>query len=229
MAVQAQTSQSRDLDDDRVRIAVARDEAFNFYYEDNLDLLSEAGAELAFFSPLHDEALPAGCKGLYIGGGFPEVYAACLAENATLRSELRVAIAGGLPTYAECGGLMYLTRSITDLDGRTYPMVGALAGRSVMARHLSLGYRQVTFARATLLAPAGAVARGHEFHHSDWIERPDGLPAAYRVDLPDAPFRQEGYASANLLASYIHLHWGAEPAMAARFVAACRTKESHEV
>ncbi len=212
---------------DRCRIAVARDEAFNFYYEDNLDLLREAGAELVFFSPLADSALPTGSRGLYIGGGFPEVYAGRLAENTRLRAGLREAIASDLPTYAECGGLMYLTQSITDLDGRTYPMVGALPGRSAMTGHLTLGYRQVISERATLLAPAGMTLRGHEFHYSNWIERPDDLPAAYRVALPDAPSHQEGYAAGNLLASYIHLHWGAAPEMAARFVAVCRGGESY--
>ena len=138
-------------------IAVARDEAFNFYYEDNLDLLREAGVELVFFSPLTARRLPAGCQGIYIGGGFPEVYAERLADNAELRGEIRRAIAGDIPTYAECGGLMYLTRSITDLDGRTYPMAGALPGRSVMAGRLTLGYREVIAERASVLAPGDRV------------------------------------------------------------------------
>ena len=209
------------------RIAVARDEAFNFYYEDNLDLLREAGAELAFFSPLADTTLPAGCRGLYIGGGFPEVYADRLAANVALRGELAAAIAAGLPTYAECGGLMYLTQSITDLAGRTHPMVGALPGRSAMTGRLTLGYREVTTLAGTPLAPAGITLRGHEFHYSDWIEQPADLPAAYRVARPDAPARLEGYAAGNLLASYIHLHWGAAPELAARFVAACCDGASH--
>jgi cobyrinic acid a,c-diamide synthase len=204
------------------RIAVARDEAFNFYYEDNLDLLREAGAELVFFSPLNDPALPAGSRGIYIGGGFPEVYAERLAANTTLRAELRRAIAGGLPTYAECGGLMYLTQSITDLDGRAYPMAGALPGRSAMTGHLTLGYRQVVTLADTLLAPAGISLRGHEFHYSEWV----GLPAAqaaYRIiNGVNDQVCLEGFASPTLLASYIHLHWAALPDLAARFVAACR-------
>jgi len=204
------------------RIAVARDEAFSFYYEDNLDLLREAGAEIVCFSPLRDSQLPTGCRGLYIGGGFPEVYAARLAENVSLRKELRAAIASGLPTYAECGGLMYLTQSISDLAGQAYPMVGVLPGRSVMAGCLTLGYREVITERATLLAPAGTLLRGHEFHYSDWIERPDDAPAAYRLYDRDAAGRREGYAAGNLLASYIHLHWGAALELAARFVAVCR-------
>jgi cobyrinic acid a,c-diamide synthase len=217
----------------RTRIAVARDEAFNFYYEDNLDLLREAGAELAFFSPLTDATLPAGCRGLYIGGGFPEVYADRLAANVALRGELAAAVVGattaaGLPTYAECGGLMYLTEAITDLDGCTHPMVGALPGRSAMTGRLTLGYREVMTLAGTPLAPAGITLRGHEFHYSDWIEQPADLPAAYRVAATaNQPARLEGYAAGNLLASYIHLHWGAAPELAARFVAACRDGASH--
>lgn len=206
----------------RTRIAVARDKAFSFYYEDNLELLVQAGAELAFFSPLADAALPEGARGLYIGGGFPEVYAGRLAENATLRGELAAAIAAGLPTYAECGGLMYLTKAITDLDGRTHPMVGTLPGRSAMTGRLTLGYRTATTLVDTPLAAAGITLRGHEFHYSDWIERPADLPAAYRLAATaNRPARLEGYAAGNLLASYIHLHWSAASEVAARFVAAC--------
>jgi cobyrinic acid a,c-diamide synthase len=104
-------------------------------------------------------------------------------------------------------------------------MAGALPGRSAMTGHLTLGYRQVIAKREMLLAPAGVTLRGHEFHYSDWIGRPEDMPAAYQVTVPDTPSRQEGYAAGKLLASYIHLHWGAAPEMADRFVAACRTGE----
>ncbi|PKO23297.1 MAG: cobyrinate a,c-diamide synthase [Chloroflexi bacterium HGW-Chloroflexi-1] len=210
---------------DRVRIAVARDEAFSFYYEDNLELLAAAGAEIVFFSPLRASALPAGCRGLYIGGGFPEMYAARLAENAALRTDLRLAIGAGLPTYAECGGLMYLTQAVTDLSGATYPMVGVLRGASVMSGRLTLGYRQVVTLVDTLLAPAGVTLRGHEFHYSEWMDRP-AAQAAYRVvNGANDQVRLEGFASPTLLASYIHLHWAALPHLAARFVEACRDKK----
>ncbi|NOZ26976.1 MAG: cobyrinate a,c-diamide synthase [Chloroflexi bacterium] len=207
----------------RVRVAVARDEAFSFYYQDNLDLLRSAGAEIVFFSPLRDGELPPGVCGLYIGGGFPEMYAAALAENEPLRVALRRAIESGLPTYAECGGLMYLTGSITDLSGMTHPMVGVLPGRSVMVERLTMGYRVVTTCAETILAPAGLVLRGHEFHYSDWVDRPADLPAAYAIaPRRGGPARPEGYARDNLLASYVHLHFGAAPQLAARFVRACR-------
>lgn len=206
-----------------VRIAVARDEAFSFYYEDNLDLLRCAGAEVVPFSPLHDPDLPAGVDGLYIGGGFPELYAEGLAANASLRAFIRQRIAEGMPTYAECGGLMYLTEAITDLDGRTHPMVGALAGRSVMRGRLTMGYRLVTPCADTLLAPAGQVLRGHEFHYSEWVDRPAELPHAYLIaPCEGGEAHPEGFARGNLLASYVHLHFGARPEMAIRFVQACR-------
>jgi cobyrinic acid a,c-diamide synthase len=205
-------------------IAVARDEAFSFYYEDNLDMLAAAGAEIACFSPLHDRCLPAQSSGLYLGGGFPEMYARDLAANEPLRNCLRSAIAGGLPTYAECGGLMYLTGSVTDTEGQIYEMVGALPGRSAMTRRLTMGYRQVTVCRDTWLAPAGLRARGHEFHYSDWIDRPADLPPAYTVAARrgDAP-RPEGFAEGHLVASYVHLHFAAAPVLAQRMVDACRT------
>jgi len=207
----------------KARIAVARDEAFNFYYEDNLDLLRFAGAEIVFFSPLRDEALPVKVDGLYIGGGFPEMYAAALAQNITLRETLRRLIADGMPTYAECGGLMYLTESVTDLNGVVHPMVGALPGRSVMTRRLIIGYRIVTTCTDTVLAPAGLVLRGHEFHYSDWVDRPADRSAAYAVTPREGgDARPEGYARGNLLASYVHLHFGAAPQLATRFVEACR-------
>ena len=214
-------------------IAVARDEAFSFYYEDNLDLLRAAGAEIAMFSPLRDHSLPAGTGGLYLGGGFPEIYAAALAANEPLRRQLRSVIARGLPTYAECGGLMYLTGSVTDTAGKAYDMVGAVPGRSVMTRHLTMGYRHVVAGRDTFLAPAGLAIRGHEFHYSEWVDRPSGMPAAYAASTrqDEAP-RPEGYAQDNLVASYVHLHFAAAPMLAERMVAACRVwsrgKASHD-
>ena len=202
------------------RIAMARDEAFCFYYEDNLDLLRAAGAEVLFFSPLRDKRLPEGAAGLYLGGGYPELYAAQLAGNGEMRAAVRAAVAGGMPTYAECGGLMTLTESITDLEGETHQMVGVLPGRARMRRRLAMGYRRVTACRETLLLPAGGETRGHEFHYSDW-ETPADLPRAYTI-LPrqGETARHEGYARDNLLASYVHLHFGAGEAMATRFVAA---------
>lgn len=211
-----------------VRIAVARDEAFCFYYEDNLDLLRAAGAEIVFFSPLRDVDLPAGAQGVYIGGGYPELYAEQLASNLAMRAALRRAHQAGLPIYAECGGLMLLTERLVDLQGRAHEMAGLVPGIARMQSRLSMGYRRVVARRDTLLLPAGHAARGHEFHYSTW-ETPDAIAEwraydiAPRAELsPAEETRAEGFAFGNLLASYVHLHFAAEPELARRFVAACR-------
>jgi cobyrinic acid a,c-diamide synthase len=203
-------------------IAVARDEAFSFLYEDNLDLLRAAGATIAFFSPLRDTALPEGTAALYLCGGFPELYAEPLSANRELMNAIRAAIAAGMPVYAECGGLMYLTEAIIDAAGQTHPMVGALAGRSVMTSRLTLGYRTARVGCDTWLWREGETLRGHEFHYSIWEERPMHLPWLYTC-LPDAmrpATFQEGAIVSNTLASYIHMHFLAYPHAAQRFVAA---------
>lgn len=203
-------------------IAVARDEAFSFLYEDNLDLLRAAGATITFFSPLRDTALPEGTAALYLCGGFPELYAEPLSANRELMNAIRAAIAAGMPVYAECGGLMYLTEAIIDAAGQTHPMVGALAGRSVMTPRLTLGYRTARVGCDTWLWREGETLRGHEFHYSIWEERPTHLPWLYTC-LPDAmrpATFQEGAIVSNTLASYIHVHFLAYPHAARRFVAA---------
>jgi len=204
--------------DQRTVIAVARDRAFSFYYEDNLDLLRLAGAEIATFSPLTDAHLPEGTAGLYIGGGFPEVYAAELAANSTLRTEIRDAVTAGLPCYAECGGLMYLTDALVDGAGGRFPMVGLLPGCAVIGgRWPKIGYTTVRALRDTPLLRAGEEARGHTFHHSTWEGVPATTPRAYRT-RDGRGEHPEGYACGNLLASYVHLHFWSMPALAARFV-----------
>ena len=203
------------------RLAIARDEAFCFYYEDNLDWLRAAGAELVFFSPLHDETLPAGIDGIYFGGGYPELYARPLSANHSMMQAIRHAAGRRMPIYAECGGLMYLTESVTDLEGEVHPMVDVAPGRTQMADQLTMGYRRVETVQDTLLLGRGKETRGHEFHYSDWVDRPDDLSPAYRVSprLGES-VRVEGYASDNLLASYVHLHFGSHPDLARNFVEA---------
>ncbi|PDV99229.1 cobyrinate a,c-diamide synthase [Candidatus Chloroploca asiatica] len=203
-------------------IAVARDEAFSFLYEENLDLLRKAGANIAFFSPLRDQALPVETDAIYLGGGFPELYAAALSANTALRTAIRAAGQRGLPIYAECGGLMYCTEAVVTAEGATFPMLGLLPGRSVMTSRLTLGYRTVRAQADTWLWRAGETVRGHEFHYSVWEERPADLVPLYTC-LPDAfhpDERPEGVQAANVLASYVHIHWLAHPALAARFAAA---------
>jgi len=203
-------------------IAVARDAAFNFIYEDNLDLLRAAGAKIEFFSPLEDRQLPTNTQGLYLCGGFPELFAEQLSRNTTLYDSIRAAHKADLPIYAECGGLMYLTEAICDLNNATHPMVGLLPGVSTMTPKLTLGYRQIQALDTTWLWQAGETLRGHEFHHSVWQSRPEHLPYLYELQ-PDAlvsQTRQEGVHQQNLIASYTHLHFLAKPELTTRFVLA---------
>jgi cobyrinic acid a,c-diamide synthase len=206
-------------------IAIARDAAFNFIYEENLDLLRAAGAEIAFFSPLHDPTLPDGAGALYLSGGFPEIYAAQLAGNESLRNEIGAAFRAGLPIYAECGGLMYLTQEIVDAQGARFPMVGILPGRSEMTQRLTLGYRVARARSENWLWRAGETIRGHEFHYSVWENRPADLMPAYEL-LPSEfqpQARVEGACVNNTIASYVHLHFLAQPNLAQRFVRAAAT------
>lgn len=203
------------------RIGVARDAAFSFYYQDNLDLLERSGAELIYFSPLQDRALPE-VSGLYFGGGFPEVHAAALNENGILRRCLHSRIAAGMPVYAECGGLMYLSQAICDKQGREWDMVGAIPGKTVMTERLqNFGYGEATALRRNILAEPGESIRGHEFHYSRRNEDPRAEDAAYEITKArTAESRLEGYASGNVVASYHHVHFSSKPVWVRRFVAA---------
>ncbi|WP_089935784.1 cobyrinate a,c-diamide synthase [Candidatus Entotheonella palauensis] len=201
-------------------IAVAMDKAFNFYYPDSLDLLTAWGAELVPFSLLEDTALPPHVNGVYIGGGFPEMFAEPLCDNAGMRASIRAAAERGLPIYAECGGLMYLGHGIEDSEGRYYEMAGVLPGRSTMqGARLTLGYRTIRAIASNCLLAAGETVRGHEFHFSSIKDGPCGIPSAYEV--LDQPGRCEGFVTHNILASYIHIHMGSKASLAPRFVATC--------
>ena len=206
-------------------IAVAHDEAFSFTYPDNLDLLRAVGAHISFFSPLRDTALPPHTSGIILSGGFPEVYAAPLAANRAMHAALRQAHARGLPIYAECGGLMYLTEQIVDQEGGHFPMVGLVPGISRMSGRLTLGYCLAEAVADSWLLAAGEQVRGHEFHYSLWERTSDSLAPAYHL-LPTRKThparRPEGAHAGNLWASYIHLHFWAKPELASRFVAACQ-------
>jgi len=202
-----------------VRIGIARDRAFGFYYPDDLAALQAAGAELVPIDTLHDAQLPA-IDGLVIGGGFPEACMDALEANASLRNALRAAIEAGLPTYAECGGLMYLARSIT-WQGRTARMVGAIPGDAVMhARPVGRGYVHL---QETAAMPWGAggtgVLRGHEFHHSSLENLDPEVAFAYRVQRGHGVDGvHDGVLVHNLLASYAHLRSAAGTSWAPRFV-----------
>ncbi|NJR51250.1 MAG: cobyrinate a,c-diamide synthase [Leptolyngbyaceae cyanobacterium CSU_1_3] len=206
------------------RLAIARDSAFSFYYADNLDLLQQLGAELVDWSPLRDAALPEGVQGLYFGGGFPEVFASELAENRPARDAVQAAIRGGMPTYAECGGLMYLCEQIVDFDGRSHPMTGILPTTATMGKRLTLGYRQATALQNSPMVKVGDRLWGHEFHRSIVPEPEQPLFAlqGYQTRLPLAP---EGWQRYQVHASYTHLHFGAQPELPSRFLQHCIMRE----
>ena len=200
-----------------VRVGVAQDEAFCFYYADNLQLLQRLGAELVPFSPLRDKALPPRLDGLYLGGGYPELHGAALANNQSMRQAVRQAVAGGMPTVAECGGFLYLQQSLTDREGHSYPMAGALPGEGRMTGSLvRFGYVRLVARRDQMLADAGGSLRGHSFHYSDTTQNGDGFTAEKR----NGQFlcAQTG---PRLYAGYPHLYFWSNPDAAARFLAQC--------
>ena len=213
------------LTDSPVKIAIARDRAFNFYYQDNLDLLQKLGAELVFWSPLEDAELPQDVQGMYFGGGFPEVYAERLAANTSALQTVKTAILAGMPTIAECGGLMYLCEQIIDFEGKSWPMVGILPTSAVMGGRLTLGYRRAVALQDNLLIPADTNIYGHEFHRSSLSVNPQNpLFQTYRYDC-DENMGTEGWTlPSNLHASYIHLHWGQSPDIPQKFLKQCLKK-----
>jgi len=205
------------------RIGVARDRAFCFYYAENFRLLEAAGARLVEFSPLRDTALPPELDGLYLGGGYPELSADALSTNRTMRQSIQNFCEAGRPVLAECGGFLYLLAALADQDGREFPMAGVFPFRAGMGkRFAALGYREVTTRAETLLGPAGARLRGHEFHYSHLTHQTPEVPAVYamtgRRGVLDGP---EGFLHKRTLGSYVHLHFGSNPQAAAHFVAAC--------
>lgn len=200
----------------RAVVAVARDAAFDFYYEDNLDLLRDLGAELRFFSPLADARLPEGAGALYLGGGYPELHAARLAANGAMRAAVREFAAGGRPVYAECGGLMYLGEALVDAAGARHLMAGVVPGASVMRPRPTLGYREVVALRDSPVARAGDAVRGHEFHYS--VREAEAGAAAYRRADGGGTEGVVAGPRGNVLASYLHLHFATEPRMAQRLV-----------
>jgi cobyrinic acid a,c-diamide synthase len=206
------------------RIALAAGPAFSFHYEENLELLRAAGAELAPFDPMVDEALPPDSGALVLAGGFPEVYCAELEANTPLRAQVAAFAAAGRPVLAECGGLLYLSQEI---DG--HEMCGALPARARMTSRLALGYREAVAATATPWLAVGERVRGHEFHYTQ-VEptqaehahaAADDLPAAWTLSTRGRE-RAEGFARGGVQASYLHVHWAAHPQLASRFVAAAR-------
>ncbi len=203
----------------RVRIAVARDAAFCFTYAETLEALEESGAELCFFSPLQDIALPQHIGGLYLPGGYPELYAAQLAANTAMRTAVKTAIESGLPTAAECGGFLYLGQTLEGADGKSYPMAGVLPGQGhKVGRLVRFGYATLTARTDSLLFAAGESLPVHEFHH--WDSSDNG--AAFTAAKANGRSWNCGFANAHFYAGFPHLYWAGTP-LPQRFAdAACQ-------
>jgi cobyrinic acid a,c-diamide synthase len=216
-------------------LAVAQDEAFHFYYPDLLDELKKRGANILFFSPLRDVALPSGVDALYLGGGYPEVHAKALSENAVMIDSIRAfAKADGI-IYAECGGLIYLTQSIATRAGEEYPLVGLVPAKTRMTdKRIRLGYVEVTLKADSLWGKAGTIVRGHEFHYGELLFDPTQdensvWSAVYeRRRQNGQPETNEGFQSLNgrVLASFVHLHFASHPEALDRFAHLCCQSKS---
>ncbi|RHW39456.1 cobyrinate a,c-diamide synthase [Lysinibacillus yapensis] len=204
---------------EKVHLAVARDEAFNFYYPENLELLEAHGAVLHYFSPLRNEAVPEIAQGLYIGGGFPEEFAEQLSKNELTKESIRKVIAAGIPTLAECGGFMYCTEAIERRDGEQFNMLGVIPGKVVMQDKLAaLGYREITGVEGNFLIKAQQQAKGHEFHYSTY-QGDHGSPAYFSKGRFRA--QQEGYLGKNLVAGYTHFHFASNIQLVENWLNAC--------
>lgn len=213
--------EDKTAEDKRITIAVASDKAFCFYYPDNLDLLGDSGAEIVFFSPLADKALPPDIDAVYLGGGYPELYAGQLSQNDSMLKSIRGWADSGKPLYAECGGLVYLSRNIRDFEGRTFPMAAVFPFETAMRNgRAHLGYREIVLRDDCILGTAGNRIKGHEFHYSEIIGKDlANIQTSYAVrngsgdELP-----AEGYRFRNALASYVHVHFGSNRSLARNFV-----------
>jgi cobyrinic acid a,c-diamide synthase len=205
------------------KIGIARDEAFCFCYQDNLDMLEQCGAELVFFSPLHDTRLP-DVAGLYLPGGYPELHAEALSENTAMRTAIAAFCAGGRPVYAECGGFLYLLEALTDLDGNSHAMAGVFPFQAGMLPRLQrLGYVEAAALPGHPYLGAGEKIRGHEFHYSAISDMPARIQHTCRVTRrKDKAEFAEGFLVNNTLAGYMHLHFASNPGFAENFVSSCR-------
>lgn len=209
-----------------VRIAVARDAAFNFYYQENLEMLQAYGAELVEFSPLRGDGLPPQVDGLYLGGGFPEEFAEELASQIEVKRSIQTAIEKGLPTLAECGGFMFLTDELQTTEGRKYEMVGLIPGTVKMQSKLAaLGYREVTGTEGNFLFTGNLKAKGHEFHYSTFHPKTE-IQYAYETKGMRGT-KHEGFQKGNLIAGYTHFHFGSCPEMVENWMKQCKEYQAH--
>jgi cobyrinic acid a,c-diamide synthase len=213
----------------RIRVGVARDRAFCFYYEDNLDLLRQHGAEIVPFSPMLDICLPEDLDALYLGGGYPELYGRQLSENGSMLASMRAFAATDRPIYAECGGMIYLGQQLTTTNGETYTMAGLLPlATGLTAKLMHFGYVTTELTRDCLLGACGTVLRGHSFHYS-CITRTEPMTTSYRVRYSLSNREEdEGFSLGNILASYIHIHFRAAPDVPRHFIEGVRSIKAKE-
>ncbi|MGC8659881.1 MAG: cobyrinate a,c-diamide synthase [Desulfomonilaceae bacterium] len=216
-----------------IQLGIARDEAFHFYYMDNLEALSAAGCELVEFSPVRSGMLPEGLDALYLGGGYPEEHAAELADNRTMIDSIKRFAESGRPVYAECGGLMYLSKGIQSKDLQQFELVGLFPSWTRMLPRLkSLGYAEITLTQNSLFGAKGTRIRGHEYHYSELISDPteNGYwTKAYQVTAPLKKVnRLEGFQRENILVSYIHGHFASKPNSVSHFVSLCKNVKRRE-
>jgi cobyrinic acid a,c-diamide synthase len=214
------------FDLEKVRIGVARDNAFCFYYPDNIEVLEENGSEIVFFSPVNDQELPANLDGIYLGGGYPELHAEKLSMNVSMRKAILAKCEDGMPMYAECGGFMYLCEKLIIKQDNVYDMVGCFPFSSRMKDRLTaLGYREIRLADTTPLGKKGLTARGHEFHYS-YLEKEKNTPNIQKVyeaaDRSGTRRSCPGYLVYQCLGSYVHLHFRSCPEIGRNFVSACK-------
>jgi cobyrinic acid a,c-diamide synthase len=208
------------------RDSAGQDQAFCFYYPDNLELLEAAGAELVKFSPLNDHGLP-DVDMLYLGGGYPELHGRQLSGNVTMRTAIRQFAECGGTIYAECGGMMYLTQAIRDFDGTSYEMVGLFPAETVMQKSgLTLGYRTVELSQDCILGASGTTVRGHEFHYSALVSRGSLDYACALRDAREESKGLDGLVAGNALALYTHVHFASQPQVARALVASARRTSS---
>jgi cobyrinic acid a,c-diamide synthase len=216
--------EEEELEEKKIRLAVAYDKAFNFYYHDNLDFLEEKGAEIIYFSPMEDESLPENIDGIYIGGGFPEIFPLELQNNNKMKEAIRNASDKGMPIYAECGGLMYLSNNLKDLESKSYNMVGIFPNDVTMTPRLKrFGYVDVEIQNDCIIGEKGQRFRAHEFHRSEI--KSDYNNYVYEIkkirngDVIKA--WQGGYIKNNTLAQYAHIHFYSAPFVGEKFINSC--------
>ncbi|MGB9660130.1 MAG: cobyrinate a,c-diamide synthase [Nitrososphaerales archaeon] len=204
-------------------IGVALDESFNFYYQDNLDILRAYGADIRFFDTIKDKEVPSDVSGLYIGGGFPEMLPERLGANTSMLKSIKKVAEDEMPIYAECGGLMYLTDSITDFENRSYKMVGLLNSRTVMTRGLTLNYTLADVIVDNPLSKVNDLLKGHEFHYSKILEIPRDARFAYRMRIGiGIDGKHDAWLEHKALASYMHMHFAYQPKLVKNFLSACK-------